>query len=106
MRGTGMTDVYGCDVAVVGLGALGSAAAWQAARDGLRVVGFEQFGLGHERGASHDSSRILRHSYHTPTYVRLTFEAYDAWEQLAAEKIDHAGQRRSIGLRIVSRSGS
>jgi sarcosine oxidase len=80
-----VSEVRGCDIAVIGLGAIGSAAAWQAARDGLRVVGFEQFELGHERGASHDSSRILRHSYHTPTYVRLTFEAYDAWEQLEAE---------------------
>jgi sarcosine oxidase len=70
---------------VVGLGALGSAAAWQAARDGLSVVGFEQYELGHERGASHDSSRILRHSYHTPTYVHLTFQAYDAWADLEAE---------------------
>jgi len=80
-----MTGVRGCDVAVVGLGALGSAATWQAVRDGLRVVGFEQFELGHERGASHDSSRILRHSYHTPSYVRLTFDAYDAWTALEEE---------------------
>ena len=53
-------------VAVVGLGALGSATAWQLARRGERVIGLEQFALGHERGASHDTSRILRHSYHTP----------------------------------------
>ena len=30
----------------------------------------------------HDTSRILRHSYHTPGYVRLTQEAYDDWAQL------------------------
>ena len=39
---------------------------------GYSVVGLEQFELGHGRGASHDTSRILRHSYHTPAYVRLT----------------------------------
>jgi len=77
------------EYAVVGLGALGSATAWQLARRGHQVLGLERFALGHERGASHDSSRILRHSYHTPDYVRLTFEAYDDWATLEAE----AGQR-------------
>ena len=50
-----------------------------------RVVGLEQFELGHERGASHDTSRIIRHSYHTPDYVDLTFEAYDDWATLEAD---------------------
>ena len=70
---------------VVGLGALGSATAYQLARRGAAVVGLERFPLGHERGASHDTSRILRHSYHTPGYVRLTFDAYDDWAALGAD---------------------
>jgi sarcosine oxidase len=45
-------------------------------------VGLEQFALGHHRGASHDTSRILRRSYHTPAYVRLAIEAYDDWAAL------------------------
>jgi sarcosine oxidase len=73
------------DYVVVGLGALGSGAAWQLAARGHTVVGLEQFELGHARGASHDTSRILRHSYHTPAYVRLTCEAYDDWALLEAE---------------------
>jgi len=77
-----MTDV---DYVVVGLGALGSGAAWQLASRGYSVVGLEQFELGHSRGASHDTSRILRHSYHTPGYVGLTCEAYDDWARLEAE---------------------
>ena len=77
-----MSDTY--DLAVVGLGALGSSTAWHAARGGLSVIGLEQFELGHDRGASHDSSRILRHSYHTPEYVDLTFAAYDDWADLEA----------------------
>ena len=48
------------------------------------MIGLEQFELGHSRGASHDTSRILRHSYHTPGYVRLTCEAYDDWARLEA----------------------
>jgi sarcosine oxidase len=83
------------DVVVVGLGGLGSAAAWELARRGLRVLGLERFELGHARGASHDTSRILRHSYHTPAYVRLTQEAYADWAVL----------ERATGRSLVTRTG-
>ena len=39
-----MTETY--DLAIVGLGALGSSTAWHAARRGLSVIGLEQFELG------------------------------------------------------------
>jgi sarcosine oxidase len=83
------------DLVVVGLGALGSATAWHASRRGLSVLGIEQFELGHDRGASHDTSRILRHSYHTPEYVDLTFEAYQDWSDL----------ERDSGLSLVTVTG-
>jgi sarcosine oxidase len=83
------------DYVVVGLGALGSAAAWQLARRGHSVVGLEQFALGHDRGASHDTSRILRHSYHTPAYVGLTLEAYADWADL----------EETSGSSLVTRTG-
>jgi sarcosine oxidase len=70
------------DFVVAGLGALGSAAAMELARSGHRVLGLDRFELGHSRGASHDTSRILRHSYHTPDYVRLTRQAYADWARL------------------------
>jgi sarcosine oxidase len=70
---------------VVGLGALGSAAAWALARAGARVLGLEQFEFGHHRGASHDHARIIRRSYHTPGYVRLAGLAYQAWTELEWE---------------------
>ena len=73
------------DVVVVGLGALGSAAAWVLARAGARVLGLEQFELGHHRGASHDQARIIRRSYHTSAYVRLAGLAYQAWAELEWE---------------------
>ncbi|GAA3563664.1 N-methyl-L-tryptophan oxidase [Microlunatus spumicola] len=72
------------DVAVVGLGALGSATAHQLARRGLDVVGFEQFELGHVRGASHDTSRIVRRAYERPEYVRLADAAFRDWADLEA----------------------
>ncbi|HEY4609163.1 MAG TPA: N-methyl-L-tryptophan oxidase [Ilumatobacteraceae bacterium] len=77
------------DVAVIGLGGIGSATAWFAARSGQSVVGLERFDLGgHHRGASHDHSRIIRHSYHTEHYVELTRLAYDAWRDVEAASGD------------------
>jgi sarcosine oxidase len=61
----------------------------ELARRGHRVLGLERFELGHDRGASHDTSRILRHSYHTPAYVRLTQEAYDDWARLERDSGEH-----------------
>lgn len=77
------------EAAVVGMGALGSAAAYHLARMGTRVVAFEQFELGHVRGASHDTSRIIRTSYGAPEYVRLAQSAYRDWadfEKVAGER--------------------
>ncbi len=82
------------DHVVVGLGGIGSAAAFwlaQVEQDRLgavadsTIVGLEQFQLGHDRGASHDHSRIIRYSYHTADYVRLAAEAYETWDFVAAE---------------------
>ncbi|KAI6762623.1 hypothetical protein HG530_008603 [Fusarium avenaceum] len=83
------------DVAVVGLGALGSAAAWQAARKGAKVVGFEQFEFGHVRGASHDTSRIVRTAYDAPEYVSLAKAAYKDWADL----------EKDAGLKLLTVTG-
>ena len=73
------------DVIVLGLGGIGSAAAYWLARSGARVIGLERFALGHDRGASHDHSRIIRLSYHDPVYVRLAQAAYASWAEVSAE---------------------
>ncbi len=74
------------DVIVVGLGAMGSAAAyWASARPGTRVLGLERFELGHANGASADHSRIIRLSYHRPGYVRLAKRAYETRAAVEAE---------------------
>jgi sarcosine oxidase len=83
------------DTVVVGAGGLGSATAWQLARRGVDLVLLERFGFGHKRGASHDTSRILRRSYHTPAYVALANEAYDDWALLESES----------GERLVTTTG-
>src|SRR5438105_15955826 len=74
------------DVMVLGLGALGSAAAYRLARRGQRVLGLEQFGPGHTRGSSHGESRIIRLAYYEhPDYVALLRRAYTLWEALQQE---------------------
>ena len=73
------------EVAVVGMGAIGSAAAYHVARRGASVVAFEQYELGHVRGASHDTSRIVRTSYGSSAYVRLAQSAYRDWADLEEE---------------------
>ncbi|TMK80315.1 MAG: N-methyl-L-tryptophan oxidase [Actinobacteria bacterium] len=82
------------DAIVVGLGALGSAAACRLAARGS-VLGLEQFELGHDRGASQDHSRIIRLSYHTPGYVRLAKRAYEAWAEI----------ERDAGEPLIVRTG-
>ena len=97
------------DLIVLGLGGIGSAAAyWGARRIGNSVLGIEQFQLGHGNGGSEDHSRIIRLSYHTPEYVELARAAYQAWEQVEVESgeqlvlrtggLDLAPERASIGL--------
>ncbi|MGH7623242.1 MAG: N-methyl-L-tryptophan oxidase [Gemmatimonadaceae bacterium] len=74
---------------VLGLGGLGSGAAyWLSRRAGAEVLGIEQFELGHVRGESEDHSRIIRLSYHTPAYVELAKLAYDAWATLERDSGD------------------
>ncbi len=84
------------DLIVVGLGALGSGAAyWASTRPGARVLGLERFEFGHANGASADHSRIIRLSYHRPDYVRLAKRAYETWSAVEAE----------LGERIVTVTG-
>jgi sarcosine oxidase len=71
------------DVAVVGLGAMGSAALLRLARRGLRVLGIEQFEPGHDRGSSHGETRIIRLGYFEhPSYVPLVRAALPLWRVL------------------------
>jgi sarcosine oxidase len=73
-------------IIVLGLGGIGSAAAyWASRRSGVSVLAIEQFGVGHLNGGSEDHSRIIRLSYHTPAYVELAKSAYLAWEQVEVE---------------------
>ena len=88
------------DVAIVGLGGMGSAILAECAARGASVVGVEQFGPVHDRGASHGKTRMIRKAYfENPAYVPLVLRAYELWrelEQFAGEEI-----LRTIGLLSV-----
>src|SRR4051794_41346059 len=80
---------------VIGCGGIGSAAAYWLARGGGEVLALEQFALGHDRGASEDHSRIIRHAYHSRVYTALTQAAYDAF----------AVAEEASGVRLVVKTG-
>jgi len=73
------------DVAIIGLGVMGSAALAALARRGRRVVGIERNAAGHDRGSSHGATRIIRLGYFEhPSYVPLLRAAYPLWRALEA----------------------
>ena len=74
------------DVIIVGVGGMGSAAAWQLARRGQRVLGLERYDIPHAMGSSHGISRIIRLPYYEhPAYVPLLRRAYALWREIEAE---------------------
>lgn len=71
------------DVIVLGLGGMGSAAAYHLAARGQRVLGLEQFQPAHNQGSSHGRTRVIRQAYfEDPAYVPLLFRSYELWEKL------------------------
>lgn len=76
----------GLKVGVIGLGTMGSMAAWQLAKRGVEVTGFEQFGIGHDRSAAGGESRLFRTAYlEGVQYVPLLREAKKLWRELEQE---------------------
>lgn len=76
-----MNNVY--DAVVIGLGGMGSAAVCALARRGERVLGIEQFDLGHDLGSSGAGIRIYRFAqFLDPAYVPLMRHAYQHWARL------------------------
>lgn len=74
------------DVAVIGIGAMGSMALWQLAKRGVSVLGFEQFGVGNDRSAVGGESRLFRTAYmEGKEYVPLLQDAKHLWKQLEKE---------------------
>ncbi len=71
------------EVIVVGLGAHGSAAAWQLSKRNVSVIGFDAFKPPHTLGSSHGDTRIIREVYaEHPDYVPIMLRGYEIWREL------------------------
>lgn len=71
------------DQIVIGAGGMGSAAVYELAKRGQRVLGLEQFAIPHELGSSAGSTRIFRFAYFEhPSYVPLMRLAFARWQAL------------------------
>ncbi|MGH2467750.1 MAG: N-methyl-L-tryptophan oxidase [Candidatus Limnocylindrales bacterium] len=79
------------DAIVVGVGGMGSSAAWALARRGARVLGLDRAGIPNAQGSSHGVNRIIRLAYaEDPRYVPLLRRAYALWretELLSGERL-------------------
>ncbi len=74
------------DVIVVGLGAMGGAAAFHCAKRGARVLGLDANPPHHRLGSSHGATRAIRETYfESPDYVPLAWRSFDLWRELEAE---------------------
>jgi sarcosine oxidase len=73
------------DVIVIGLGGMGSAAAYRLAGRGLRVLGLDRHRPVHDQGSSHGGSRVTRQAYfEDPAYVPLLLRAAELWPEIEA----------------------
>ncbi|WP_407524189.1 N-methyl-L-tryptophan oxidase [Methylobacterium oryzisoli] len=93
------------DVAVIGLGAMGSAALYQFARRGLSAIGIDRFAPPHAMGSSHGESRITRQGVgEGPVYGPFAVAAHRIWRELEAA----TGERllTACGLLVMSAGDS
>ena len=81
---------------MIGLGAIGSAALYQAARLNARVIGIDRFSPPHEHGSSHGETRITRRAIgEGREFVPLVLRSDEIWNEL-----EHA-----TGRTLVTRNG-
>ncbi|WP_111669064.1 N-methyl-L-tryptophan oxidase [Algoriphagus litoralis] len=73
------------DVAVIGLGAVGSAALYHLSKSGKRIVGLDRFEPPHTLGSSHGESRITRLAVgEGEDYVALAKRSHEIWQEIEA----------------------
>src|SRR5699024_3087823 len=76
-------DIMDAEFAVIGLGAMGSMSIWQLAQRKKSVIGFEQFGVGHDRSATGGESRLFRTAYKEgEKFVPLLLDSRKLWREL------------------------
>lgn len=71
------------NVVVVGLGAIGSATLYHLAKQGVSVLGIDQFNPPHTHGSTHGETRLTRLANgEGAEYTALALRARDLWQQL------------------------
>jgi monomeric sarcosine oxidase len=91
-----LKEVQSFDIAVLGLGTMGSFTCLELARRGARVIGIDQFDPPHTQGSHSGDTRVFRTAYaEHPDYVPLAIRAGDLWDRLGAD----------FGKPLLTRSG-
>ncbi len=79
------SDRSRCDLAVIGLGAFGSAVAHHAAALGLQTIGLDRHHPPHEFGSSHAETRVTRLAVgEGDQYVPFARRSHELWRELEA----------------------
>ena len=74
------------DALVIGLGAMGSATAYQLAKRGANVVGVDQFKPPHAFGSTHGDTRITRQAIgEGRQFVPLALRSHQLWREIERE---------------------
>jgi sarcosine oxidase len=91
----------GFDVAIVGLGAMGAAAAYQLAKRGVRVIGFDRHHPPHTLGSSHGETRVTRLAIGEGDHLTpLVMRSHELWREI--ERETGASLLSEVGGLIVS----
>ncbi|WNZ13693.1 FAD-dependent oxidoreductase [Streptomyces sp. 11x1] len=94
-------------LAVIGLGSIGSMALWQASRLSGSVVGFEAATPAHGRSAVGGDTRLFRMVYlGRPEYYRIIERSRGLWAELEAESGRRGILTPTGGLSIGTANGS
>ncbi|MBI5278377.1 MAG: N-methyl-L-tryptophan oxidase [Burkholderiales bacterium] len=101
-----MNPTETADAIVIGLGAFGSATAWQLARRGARVVGIDRFTPPHPHGSTHGETRITRLAVgEGAVYVPLVKRSHEIWAELEAMANGRSLHLRTGGIVIGAAGG-
>src|SRR5215471_18464471 len=72
-----------CEIGIIGLGLMGSAALYELTRRGCDVLAFDPLLIGEARGSSHGSCRIFRRfNFESEAYTALSDRAFEGWAAL------------------------
>lgn len=104
------------DVAVIGVGTIGSMAMWRLAERGVETIGFERYAPGHDRGAAGGNTRLFRLAYmEGAQYVPLLKQSLGLWRELSRQSATdllvqcgglNIGRLRDTSMQQVAESAS